>query len=40
MYFGKFSRFGLYGPAAEYVHGPSGWAPVEDPRALDVARPW
>ena len=28
------------GPAAEYVHGPSGWAPVVDPRALDVARPW
>ena len=28
------------GPAAEYVHGPSGWAPAEDPRALDVARPW
>jgi selenocysteine lyase/cysteine desulfurase len=29
-----------HGPRAEYVDGPRGWAPVEDPRALDVARPW
>jgi selenocysteine lyase/cysteine desulfurase len=28
------------GPRAEYVEGPQGWAPVNDPRALDVARPW
>jgi len=29
-----------HGPRAEYVHGPQGWAPAHDPRALDVARPW
>lgn len=29
-----------HGPRAEYVEGPQGWAPVHDPRALDVARPW
>ena len=29
-----------HGPRAEYVHGPQGWSPVGDPRALDVARPW
>lgn len=29
-----------HGPRAEYVEGPQGWAPVNDPRALDVARPW
>ena len=29
-----------HGPRAEYVDGPHGWAPVRDPRALDLARPW
>jgi selenocysteine lyase/cysteine desulfurase len=29
-----------HGPRAAYVHGPQGWAPEHDPRALDVARPW
>jgi selenocysteine lyase/cysteine desulfurase len=29
-----------HGPRAAYTHGPQGWAPVRDPRALDVARPW
>jgi selenocysteine lyase/cysteine desulfurase len=29
-----------HGPRAEYVHGPQGWSPVSDPRALDLARPW
>jgi selenocysteine lyase/cysteine desulfurase len=29
-----------HGPRAEYVNGPHGWAPLHDPRALDVARPW
>ena len=29
-----------HGPRSEYVDGPQGWVPVEDPRALDVARPW
>jgi len=28
------------GPRAEYVHGSQGWLPVNDPRALDIARPW
>lgn len=29
-----------HGPRAAYVHGPQGWVPEHDPRALDVARPW
>lgn len=29
-----------HGPRAAYTHGPQGWAPVDDPRAFDLARPW
>ena len=28
------------GPALDYLEGPGGWAPENDPRALEPIRPW